>query len=256
MQQTVYELIKNYVSIYPDRMNSQSRWQEPLVGFVAADDERLPMLKERVSPTHAMPQDFLADACTVIVYFIPFAKNTVLSNQQGRTASREWAVAYIETNKLILDLNTHLKERFRQGGYNSAVIPATHNFDEKTLLSDWSHRHLAYFAGLGNFGLNNMLITEKGCCGRLGSMVTNMPVMPSSRSEKENCLFKHSGLCKKCVSHCVNEALSAKSFNRHKCYEMCLRNAETFAAIGLADVCGKCLVNVPCSFSSPTEKLG
>lgn len=33
-----------------------------------------------------------------------------------------------------------------------------------------------------------------------------------------------------------------------------LNNAEHFTDIGLADVCGKCLVGLPCSFGNPVEK--
>lgn len=36
-------------------------------------------------------------------------------------------------------------------------------------MSEWSHRHAAYIAGLGIFGINNMLITNKGCVGRIPS---------------------------------------------------------------------------------------
>ena len=41
------------------------------------------------------------------------------------------------------------------------------------------------------------------------------------------------------------------SFNRHKCYEMCLDNDRFHSELGLVDVCGKCLVNVPCSTKNP-----
>ena len=53
---------------------------------------------------------------------------------------------------------------------------ATHNFDEAKLVSYWSQKHVAYMAGLGKFGLHHMIITEKGCCGRLGSIVTNAKI--------------------------------------------------------------------------------
>ena len=58
-------------------------------------------------------------------------------------------------------------------------------------------------------------------------------------------------ICKKCVDRCVNDALKVDSFNRHKCYETCLDNAEFHTELGLADVCGKCLVNVPCATKNP-----
>ena len=230
-------------------------WQEPIIAFAAADDELFPTLKEIISPTHVLPKDILVNAQTVITYFIPFNKDIVTSNVAGRETSREWAKTYIETNQLILDLNTHIQGELSQQGYDASILPATHNFDKTKLISDWSHRHVAFIAGLGKLGLNNMLITEKGCCGRLGSIVTNLKLQPTPRSDRENCLYKHQGLCKKCVERCVNGALTELSYDRHLCYAMCLSNAELFNKMGLADVCGKCLVNLPCSFINPARTM-
>jgi len=228
-------------------------WQEPLIAFAAADDEWFTNLKETISSTHILPTDLLADAQTVITYFIPFSKDIATSNVEGRESSREWAVAYIQTNQLILDLNLHIQDKLCQQGSDTSILPATHNFDPKKLISDWSHRHVAFIAGLGTFGLNNMLITEKGCSGRLGSLVTNLKLQPGLRSNRQNCLYKLQGLCKKCVERCVNGTLTETSYDRHLCYDMCLHNAELFNTLGLADVCGKCLVNLPCSFINPTR---
>jgi epoxyqueuosine reductase QueG len=137
--------------------------------------------------------------------------------------------------------------------YQLEIIPATHNFDTQKLISDWSHRHVAYIAGLGKFGLNNMLITDKGCCGRIGTVITNLEIEPAERKDKEYCLYKYNGSCKKCVDRCVNDALTVDGFNRKRCYDMCLANAEIYENIGLSDVCGKCLANLPCSFIDPIK---
>ena len=59
----------------------------------------------------------------------------------------------------------------------------------KNLISDWSHRHVAVIAGLGKFGLNNMLITDNGCCGRVGSFITDLKIEPTKRKmEKIVCI--------------------------------------------------------------------
>ena len=256
MQQWLSTLIKDYVSEYSRRNGCKSEWQEPLVGFVNAADARFASLKESVSATHALPADLLPDARTVIVYFIPFVEPIITSNIQGNACSYEWAAAYIETNKLIFDLNTYLREQLQGQGYASCLIPATHNFDEVKLISDWSHRHIAILAGLGTFGLNNMLITEKGCCGRVGSFITNAVVAPSEPLSQENCLYKHGGLCQKCINQCPEQALTLAGFDRQKCYSAkCLENAKIYRELGVADACGKCLVNVPCSRRNPARSL-
>ena len=251
----ICNLIIDYVESYPKLKQTSTTWQEPLVSFAAADDKLFPKLKEIVSPTHALPTDFLADAQSVIAYFIPFVPDTVISNIQESYSSRDWVLAYIETNQLIYDLNTLIHDKLLENHYHTSIIPATHNFDKTKLISDWSHRHVAFIAGLGTFGLNNMLITEKGCCGRLGTVVTNLKLSVTPRQERENCLFKYNSRCKKCVERCATGALTNTTFDRFICYDMCLKNAEIFSELGLADVCGKCLVNLPCSFKNPTSKL-
>lgn len=253
MEIMLTKLIADYVAAYPARKGIRNYWQRPLLGFADAADPRFFLFKEQISPSHAVPQDFLPDARTVIAFFIPFEKEIISSNTGGRNASREWACAYVETNRLISDVNLMIKEKLIELGYRSTVIPATHNFDEKTLLSDWSHRHVAYLAGLGNFGLNNMLITAKGCCGRIGSLVTNLCISPTPLIVGESCLYKDRGLCRACVKRCVHAALTVDGFNRHACYEMCLENAALFPEIGLADVCGKCLAGMPCSATNPVS---
>lgn len=255
MKNQLEELIKEFIKTYQESDGIESRWKEPLICYADASDEKFYKLKEIVSPSHAMPQDFLPEAKTVVSYFIPFEDYIIESNVEERASSKIWAKAYIETNKLILDLNSYIKVKLEKLGYKSNIIPATHNFDTTKLISDWSHRHVAYIAGLGTFGLNNMLITDKGCCGRVGSFVTDLKLEPSKIKAGENCLYKSNNICKKCVSRCVNDALKVDSFDRHKCYEMCLYNAEVHSDIGLSDVCGKCLVNLPCSTKNPSKLI-
>lgn len=224
-----------------------------MIAYANAFDNEFIKLKELVSPTHALPHDFLSNAQTVVTYFIPFNDDIVKSNINDRYSSKEWSIAYIETNKLILDLNTFIKAELEKLGFNSNIIPATHNFDTKKLISDWSHRHAAVIAGLGTFGINNMLITDKGCCGRVGSFITNMKLEFTQKKKTENCLYKSMNICRKCVDKCVNDSLKIDSFDRHKCYEMCLINDKFHSDLGIVDVCGKCLVGLPCSEKNPSN---
>ena len=70
-------------------------------------------LKDVVSPSHALPKDFLPEAKTVVAYFIPFDEVIVKSNIEGKESSKIWAKAYIETNQLILDLNIFIKNELK-----------------------------------------------------------------------------------------------------------------------------------------------
>lgn len=254
MKRRVVQEIQKFVADYQNNRNCLTDWGEPLVGFADADDPLFSELRTVVISTHALPAELLSNARSVIAFFLPFTRALSITNSKERISSREWASGYIETNELIAQLNRYLSELFEANGHHSATIPATHNWIEDKLISNWSHRHVAYIAGLGRFGLNNMLITAKGCSGRVGSFVTSAAIKPDSRPEHASCLYKYDGSCKKCVRRCVNEALFEGSFDRFKCYEMLLKNVEEHHSLGYADVCGKCLAAVPCSHVDPVSK--
>jgi epoxyqueuosine reductase QueG len=251
----ITDVIKDFVGTYKSKNKSKTDWEEPLASFASAKDPLFLRLKIVISRTHSLPTELLKDAETVISYFIPFKKEIPLSNVNGKNCSEEWAIAYIETNKLISDLNEFLQKKLEKQKFKSVILPPTHNFDETKLIGDWSHKHVAFITGLGNFGVHQMLITEKGCCGRLGSLITTAKIRPTKRPEKEFCLYKHNESCKKCVENCIFNALRIDSFDRHRCYEVCLSNGDLYSKLGLADVCGKCISVVPCSFNDPVKQI-
>jgi epoxyqueuosine reductase QueG len=233
---------------------SRAAWKAPLVAYADAHDPIFAQLKEIIRPTHATPGELLASAQTVITYFLPFDEGVPRSNRPGRYASEAWAVAYVETNTLIRAINDRLAQGLKARGFASVVLPPTHNFDAQSLLSDWSHKHAAYIAGLGQFGLHQMLITAAGSCGRLGSLVTSARLEPTPRSPQPACLYKYDQSCTVCVNRCPNGALTESGYDRHTCYALCLENADKNQQLGLADVCGKCLSVVPCSFIDPVAR--
>lgn len=253
MKNKIKQEIQTFVAQHIVSQETTTEWEPPLVGFAASDDPLFEKLKTVVSPTHMLPGDLLAHARTVIAFFLPFPKEVSRSNSKNQLSSRQWANSYLETNELIRQLNNHLETFFKERGEKLTKIPPTNNWIQGKLISNWSHRHVAYVAGLGSFGLNNMLITEKGCCGRMGSVITSEVLEPDRRPEQEACLFKFDGNCQKCIKSCVNQALLENSFDRLKCYEQLQKNVEPHKELGYADVCGKCLTIVPCSHTNPVK---
>ncbi len=222
---------------------SRAPWlRKPLVGFADAASPLILNLRDAVSSDHLMPEDILPGARIIISYFLPYFPEMGEHNMTGNAASRSWALAYIQTNRLIASINTALIDKIEQAGYQAAV-PRQPVFDPDRLVSCWSERHIARAAGLGTFGLNNMLITPIGSLGRFGSVVTTLDVEPDRPMETEFCLYKINGSCKKCVVRCINGALTLDGFDRQRCFSACQKNKE---AVG-ADVCGKCTVEVPCA---------
>jgi len=244
----IEKLIKEFVFNH----RNANLFREPVIKFADAKDKLFTQLK-KLHPFHVLPENLLSGVKTVIVYFIPFNKEIVYSNFKEKVSSKQWAKAYIFTNNLIEKLNIYIKNKLQKLNFATEAISGTHNFDKNLLVSYWSHRHAGYIAGLGKFGLNNMLITKMGCCGRLGSILTTLYLEPSKRDNIEYCLFKLNGNCQKCISRCQYKALTLNTFNRTLCYKVCLKNAKVHSSIGFADVCGKCCVNLPCSFKIPVE---
>jgi len=252
MHNKIIENIKSTAADYEKNYALQKTWKEPLVEIIPAHDEQLKTLKHTVSAGHFLPHDILPDAKSIISFFIPFQERIVESNIKGVMASEEWAAAYSRTNDLIAAVSDNIEILMTQNGWKTGKIPATHNFDTENLISNWSHRHIAYIAGLGTFGINNMLITKNGCCGRFGSIIVNYE-LPEDKTHttSEKCLNKLNGSCGICQRKCIVNAFENNAYDRHKCYEQCLKNAEYHAKIGYADVCGKCLASLPCSTKEP-----
>jgi hypothetical protein len=93
------EEIQRFVTQYPERHGTKTTWRTPVVGFASAADPLFAQLKQIVGPTHALPGDLVPGAKTVVAYFAPFAESIVKSNIAHEESTREWADAYVDTNR-------------------------------------------------------------------------------------------------------------------------------------------------------------
>ncbi|GAB6087881.1 4Fe-4S binding protein [Alkaliphilus crotonatoxidans] len=245
MKLMLEKLIRDFVITYSALNSTETMWLEPLVAYGDAFD---PLF-------HPKPSNFLPEARTVICYFIPLDNDIIASNLLSIETSRAWGISYIETNQLIEALNSHLKDHLEAWGYRTYILPGASPVNYEKPHKGWSHSHGAFVAGLGRLGLHNMLITEKGCCGRLGSLITALALEPTPRMFEEYCLYYHNGSCKQCILRCVNEAISEEGLHFGRCKEMCYQNGHNFADIGLPKVCGKCMVGVLCSQNNPIKNI-
>ena len=244
------ELIEARIVELAAGFSGTTKYRKPLVGFVSAQDPRFELLKKVTHAGHVLPEDILPGAKTVAAFFLPFEAEIIEKNRQGAGVAREWALAYIETNRFISEICSTLQEELSAQGIKAGFVRATHNFDEENLLSFWSHKHVAWAAGLGTFGINHLLITAAGCGGRFGSLVfdrnigAGAPPIPA-----QGCLVKGGRKCGRCVENCPTGALSLEGLDKHKCYAHLLKVAERYSELGLCDVCGKCSVG-PCALQN------
>ena len=246
MKELIKKNLVQYVQEYKEKNHVEHIWRNPEICFTDAKSAYVRNLRNIVSVNHAMPEDFLDDATIIIVYFLPFTDIIEKSNIGNIDASEGWASGYTETEKIIPWLNQRIIKSIEDMGYK-AVEPSGISMDEEKLDSNWSHRHIAYAGGMGTFGINNMLITNSGWCGRFYSLISNLNVIPDQMLDKEYCTYKKSGKCRVCVKNCPTGALTEDSFDRFRCYEQCMKNIEQYGV----DVCGKCATGIPCSLRRP-----
>jgi epoxyqueuosine reductase QueG len=227
-----------------------TRYRAPLVAFARADDPRFDELP-RLIPGHLHPRDLLPGARSACAFFLPLDPQIVRSNREGDLASEAWARAYVETNALLADICAMLAEALGQRGVEVAWEPPTHNFDPVRLVSAWSHKSVAAIAGLGAFGHHQMLITEAGCAGRLGSVVLDVEIaeadVGSGGDAAALCTYDQG--CRACIRRCPAGALMEEGFDRTRCYAQCLANDARWPQ-WTADVCGKCATG-PCAVLDP-----
>lgn len=245
------EEISRYIEAYCSEKGMESLWGEPLVGFADAHDPGFPMLKVLVQDSHYLPDDILPGATIVVSYYLPFKERLAKDNIEGDIPADSWGSAYVETNFLSVGLSEHLASVVRSMGFE-AEAPKDVKRTDGTIVSRWSQRHIARMAGLGTFGMNNMIITDSGCCGRFYSIVTKLDVEPDGYVEGENCPFKADGSCGACMKRCVSGALTPEGFDRHTCDGVGVGNSSRFSGVS---VCGKCIVGMPCSYRNPRRRV-
>jgi epoxyqueuosine reductase QueG len=222
-------------------------YREPLIGYANANDPIFKQLKKAVGPEHLLPQDLLAGAQSVLAFFLPFKKEVIVNNRNCTLASREWAEVYIRTNRLIDQIIINLKVYLAKQGVCLESQPPTYFFDPVKLIAAWSHKHVAYACGLGTFGRNHLLITPKGCGGRFGTAVLNIPLEPSHRPEAISYCNSQINGCNYCQVICPVNALASIDFERKLCYQQCQLNDRSYEDLESCEVCGKCATG-PCAY--------
>src|SRR4030043_181449 len=121
-------------------------------------------------------------------------------------------------------------------GYQAVPIPASQIVDWKTQKGHLSHKHLAWAAGLGWMGRNNLLVNEQfGSRIRLVSILTDLPLVIDPPS------IKDCGSCLDCLSVCPAGAIKVRQeeFDHLRCYGHLRAFAQTLHFSH--NICGVCV---------------
>jgi epoxyqueuosine reductase QueG len=178
----------------------------PLVGFAPVTRWDKPLFEPWV-PEEFRPRAIFPEAQTVIVIGLPVDLPIV------ETSPSIWYHELYRTINTLLDINGYRIAMFLNGeGFSSVWVPRD-GYGSITILRDtpvafFSHRHAALLAGLGNFGVNNTLLTKKfGPRVRFTSIFTAAEIPPDPVMEGPLCTR-----CMRCVNICPVKAIGGDSY--------------------------------------------
>ena len=234
-----------------EALGRQDLFRKALVGFSSAKDEKYGELKKLIGEWHLSPAELLPDAESVISYFVPFTKPVFSEPKTLEGGSPLWGEAYQVINSYFEHINEAIVKYLIGMGYSAKTIPATHTYNPKDMKSMWSHRSGAAIAGLGTFGANRLLITEKGSAGRFCTVITSAPLKPGKRPEENRCLYLKNGSCGLCFRICPVHAIAPGAMEKFSCQAELFRNEEGLrknAGLDSADICGKCISVCPLAY--------
>jgi epoxyqueuosine reductase len=222
----------------------------PLVGIAAFEDALWSKLQEPevIGSHHMLPTQWLTGAKCVISYFLPFSMQVRVANRDGREPSTEWLYGRYEGEALNRELLRYLVCRVEQAGGRALAPVLDPRFAVKELRSNWSERHVGFIAGLGTFGLSRSFITQAGSAGRMGSVVTDLPLEPTPRPYSER--DEYCSRCGTCIGRCPPCAINEQGKDNALCLKFL---DETLARYKPRYGCGKCQTGVPCESGIPVR---
>jgi epoxyqueuosine reductase len=233
-------------------------YDAPLVGVASADDPIFDRFREPEAAGFIFrhPAEWLSAARSVISYFLPFTAEMRALNEPPGIPAREWLLERGRGGLINRELRNGLAEMLRTAGHNAVAPVSSPEFTVRGHSSNWPERHIGYAAGLGTFGLNGSLLTEAGCAGRWGSVVTSLVLEPTPRLYEgpyDYCLHYRNGTCTECASRCPVNALNPEGRNLDLCEKYCGYVAREIHGTSY-EHCGKCQSAVPCAAGIPRSK--
>lgn len=275
--------IKDKVSSHPaNKMEypfpGEHIFDQPIVGFVRGDDPIFTAYKKIIGAFHFTPEEIMgwqaknngveapkAEDISVVSFILPISKIIKEDEtNQVEWLSERWAQTRRSGEIFSQILAREIAADLMSKGILAVIPDVTPMFHFKKYpdvgwASPWSHRHIAYAAGLGTFGINDLLITEKGVAHRCGSFVVNLKLKPDREREKDihaYCLQYQGANCLKCQQRCPAGAISLNGHCKEGCgkkvinsIRYCNKNYHIFIY-----GCGLCSTKIPCESGMPIKK--
>jgi epoxyqueuosine reductase QueG len=166
-------------------------------------------------PEGARPTDYLPTARSVIVLAAKILDAVVEVaghyEEPGKTLSPYMWYGYPVLNWDLSSAAVRLARLLEARGFRGLPFPPTGLLYKYGTRADFSHRHAAVAAGLGEVGFSGLLLTPQfGARQRLVSIITDAPLEPSPMYEGlELCRPDCCGLA--CIKACPTTAMTSKT---------------------------------------------
>jgi len=211
----------------------------PLTGFAPAGRWEETLFEPRV-PDAFRPRSIVPETKTVIVIGLPVFLPVLES------APSIWYLEHYRTINSLLDQAAYrIAALLTAEGSPSVPLPRD-GYGSVSILKEcpvafFSHRHAAFFAGLGNFGNNNMLLTPAyGPRVRFTSILTAAEIVPDPIMEEALCTR-----CGRCADACPVHALDGGEYPASLTdKKACATRSEALARRYIAP-CGLCIRACP-----------
>ena len=259
--------IRKEIALSPDIAGIRY-FDDPLFGVGDAEDPLFARMNASDAanlPGLRLPGEWLPGAKSVISIFFPFSAEVRQSNQpDAEEVGAPFLHARIEGHEMIFDLCRKIAGDLEESGERALVpsldkrfwaveTPGTNRAAPSArfaFTSAWSERHAAYVCGLGTFGLSKGLITEKGICGRFGSVITTAEFPVTER--KYRGLYEYCTGCGACIRNCPVDAISFCDGKKHPECKVYVDASRVKYAPRYG--CAKCQVGVPCMDRRPVRE--
>ncbi|MDP2727338.1 MAG: hypothetical protein Q8P59_07315 [Dehalococcoidia bacterium] len=156
------------------------------------------------------PEDLVPGAKSVIVVGKRLLRGS-LAKGRGRPVA--WATIHLnlKLNEIIYEISAALED---EGLYSFPVfflpmtfLPKENQADKDLILTtpNFSYRHAAVAAGLGEMGKNNLFLHPKyGARNRLAAVITNATLAADAPAAEKYCTWP---TCRACIEACPSKAL-------------------------------------------------
>ncbi|MDD1744004.1 MAG: 4Fe-4S binding protein [Methanomassiliicoccales archaeon] len=178
----------------------------PMMGVAPVERWEKPPFEPWV-PEAFWPRSIFPEARSVVVIGLPITLPILETSP-----SIFYHELYKNVNSLLDQYTYRLALYLSEKGFPSLYIPRD-GYGHISLLKDrplafFSHRHAAYLAGLGSFGVSNMILTRKyGPRVRFGALFTSAKLPGDPLLDEQLCIR-----CMRCVKICPVGALERKDY--------------------------------------------